>query len=77
VLGSETRTELKGVITATLASALFKRCLRNRMVQDVHPLGAPASANTGCVDGDARYCNGSPRPVWVKEGIAADVPASR
>jgi regulator of RNase E activity RraA len=41
VLDPETRAKLKGVSTATLASALFKRGLRNQMVQDVHPLGAP------------------------------------
>jgi regulator of RNase E activity RraA len=40
-LNDETREKLKGVSTATLASALFKRGLRNQMVQDVHPLGAP------------------------------------
>ena len=36
-----TREKLRGVSTATLASALFKRGLRNQMVQDVRPLGAP------------------------------------
>ena len=36
-----TRDKLRGVSTATLASALFKRGLRNQMVQDVRPLGAP------------------------------------
>jgi regulator of RNase E activity RraA len=36
-----TRDKLKGVSTATLASALFKRGLRNQMVQDVRPLSAP------------------------------------
>jgi regulator of RNase E activity RraA len=36
-----TRTKLKGVSTATLASALYKRGLRTQMVQDVRPLGAP------------------------------------
>lgn len=40
-LSSETRDKLKGVSTATLASALYKRGLRNQMVQDVHPLSAP------------------------------------
>lgn len=33
--------KLKGVSTATLASALYKRGLRNQMIQDVRPLGAP------------------------------------
>jgi hypothetical protein len=37
----ETRDKLRGVSTATLASALYKRGLRNQMVQDVRPLGAP------------------------------------
>jgi regulator of RNase E activity RraA len=40
----ETREKLKTVSTATLATALFKRGLRNQMIQDVRPLdpdGAP------------------------------------
>jgi len=41
MLKSETRDKLKGVSTATLASALFKRGLRNQMIQDVRPLSAP------------------------------------
>ncbi len=40
-LSAATRDKLKGVSTATLASALFKRGLRNQMVQDVRPLSAP------------------------------------
>src|ERR1700710_2246379 len=40
-LSPETRAKLKGVSTATLASALYKRGLRNQMVQDVRPLSAP------------------------------------
>jgi regulator of RNase E activity RraA len=40
-LNPEIRDKLKGVSTATLASALYKRGLRNQMVQDVHPLGTP------------------------------------
>jgi regulator of RNase E activity RraA len=40
-LSPETRDKLKGVSTATLASALYKRGLRNQMVQDVRPLSAP------------------------------------
>jgi regulator of RNase E activity RraA len=40
-LSPATREKLRGVSTATLASALFKRGLRNQMVQDVRPLGAP------------------------------------
>jgi regulator of RNase E activity RraA len=40
-LSPETRDKLKGVSTATLSSALYKRGLRNQMIQDVHPLSAP------------------------------------
>jgi regulator of RNase E activity RraA len=40
-LKDATRDKLKGVSTATIASALFKRGLRNQMVQDVVPLSAP------------------------------------
>lgn len=41
MLSDVTRAKLKAVSTATLASALFKRGLRNQMVQDVRPLSAP------------------------------------
>jgi regulator of RNase E activity RraA len=34
----ETREKLKTVSTATLATALFKRGLRDQMIQDVRPL---------------------------------------
>jgi regulator of RNase E activity RraA len=44
-LSPETRDKLKGVSTATLASALYKRGLRNQMVQDVRPLGGPKGAS--------------------------------
>lgn len=37
-LKSETRDKLKTVSTATLATALYKRGLRNQFMQDVHPL---------------------------------------
>jgi regulator of RNase E activity RraA len=40
-LTPETRDKLKVVSTATLSSALYKRGLRNQMIQDVHPLSAP------------------------------------
>jgi regulator of RNase E activity RraA len=40
-LSPATRDKLKGVSTATLASALYKRGLRNQMIQDVRPLSAP------------------------------------
>ncbi|QND45647.1 ribonuclease activity regulator RraA (plasmid) [Rhizobium lusitanum] len=38
VLSSETRNKLLGVATPTIATALFKRGLRNQFIQDVHPL---------------------------------------
>jgi regulator of RNase E activity RraA len=37
-LKPETRAKLKGVSTATLCTALFKRGLRNQFLQDVRPL---------------------------------------
>lgn len=37
-LSDATREKLKGVSTATLCTALFKRGLRKQMIQDVHPL---------------------------------------
>jgi regulator of RNase E activity RraA len=40
----ETREKLKTVSTATLATALFQRGLRNQMIQDVRPLN-PGSAS--------------------------------
>ena len=40
-LSTETRDKLKGVSTATLASALYKRGFRNQMIQDVSPLSLP------------------------------------
>jgi regulator of RNase E activity RraA len=43
-LTTQTRDKLKTVSTATLATALFKRGLRNQYVQDVHPLN-PALGN--------------------------------
>lgn len=45
-LKPETRDKLKTVSTATLATALFKRGLRNQMIQDVRPLNP---ANTPMV----------------------------
>jgi regulator of RNase E activity RraA len=44
-LNPETRDKLKGVSTATLASALYKLGLRNQMVQDVRPLSAPKGSS--------------------------------
>jgi regulator of RNase E activity RraA len=40
-LSAETRERLKHVSTATLATALFKRGLRNQMIQGVQPLAPP------------------------------------
>ena len=40
-LRDATRDKLKGVSTATLASALYKRGLRIQMIQDVRPLSVP------------------------------------
>jgi regulator of RNase E activity RraA len=37
-LSDATREKLKGVSTATITTALFKRGLRRQMIQDVHPL---------------------------------------
>jgi regulator of RNase E activity RraA len=39
-LKPETREKLKGVSTATLCTALFKRALRNQFIQNVRPLRA-------------------------------------
>ncbi|MEF0941188.1 ribonuclease activity regulator RraA [Rhizobium sp. BR 362] len=44
VLSSETRNKLMGVATPTIATALFKRGLRNQFIQDVRPL-SPKKAN--------------------------------
>jgi regulator of RNase E activity RraA len=37
-MNSETRGKLMGVSVATLSTALFKRGLRNQVIQDVHPV---------------------------------------
>jgi regulator of RNase E activity RraA len=44
-LSPQTREKLKGVSTATLATALFKRGLCRQMVQNVLPLSAPKGAS--------------------------------
>lgn len=44
VLSSETRNKLMGVATPTIATALFKRGLRNQFIQDVRPI-SPKKAN--------------------------------
>lgn len=46
-LSDETRAKLRGVSTATIATALYKRGLRNQMVQDVHPLAPPKQSMVG------------------------------
>ncbi|MBE3639811.1 ribonuclease activity regulator RraA [Mangrovicoccus algicola] len=38
-MNEETRSKLRGVSVATLATALYKRGLRNQVIQGVHPLG--------------------------------------
>ena len=38
-MNEATREKLMGVSVATLATALFKRGLRNQVIQGVHPLG--------------------------------------
>jgi regulator of RNase E activity RraA len=46
-LSARTRDKLKTVSTATLATALFKRGLRNQFIQDVHPLNPAAGPMVG------------------------------
>jgi regulator of RNase E activity RraA len=46
-LKPETREKLKTVSTATLATALFKRGLRNQMIQDVRPLDPDGTPMVG------------------------------
>lgn len=41
----DTKEKLMGVATATLATALFKRGLRNQMIQAVLPVGSPKRRN--------------------------------
>ena len=43
-MNPETRDKLMGVSVATLATALFKRGLRNQVIQGVHPV-APKGRN--------------------------------
>ena len=44
VLSNDTRDKLMGVATPTIATALFRRGLRNQFIQDVRPL-SPKKAN--------------------------------
>src|SRR3712207_3964308 len=46
-LSPETRDKLKTVSTATLATCLYKRGLRNQFIQDVHPLNPAAGSMVG------------------------------
>ena len=46
-LKPETRDKLKTVATPTLATALFKRGLRNQWIQDVHPINPGAGPMVG------------------------------
>ena len=46
-LSQQTREKLKSISTATLTSILFKRGLRNQMIQDVHPLNKSAGTMVG------------------------------
>jgi regulator of RNase E activity RraA len=46
-LSAKTRDKLKGVSTATLCTALFKRGLRNQFIQDVRPLNPDAGVMVG------------------------------
>jgi regulator of RNase E activity RraA len=46
-LSPDTRAKLKTVSTATLATALYKRGLRNQFIQDVHPLRARKETMVG------------------------------
>lgn len=46
-LKAETREKLKRVSTPTLATALYKRGLRQQFIQDVHPLGPMKESMVG------------------------------
>jgi len=46
-LDPQTRDKLKTVSTATICTALYKRGLRNQMVQDVRPLHKPTESMVG------------------------------
>ncbi|MCR0980532.1 ribonuclease activity regulator RraA [Roseomonas populi] len=46
-LSDATRQKLKGVSTATLATALYKRGLRQQFIQDVRPLRQPTESMVG------------------------------
>src|ERR1700730_12180669 len=46
-LSDATRSKLKTISTATVATALFKRGFRTQCIQDVHPLGADQPTMVG------------------------------
>ena len=46
-MNEETRQKLKGVSVATLATALYKRGLRNQVIQGVHPVKAKGVTMVG------------------------------
>src|SRR3712207_2540232 len=46
-MNPDTREKLKGISTATLCTALFKRGLRNQFIQDVRPLNPNAGNMVG------------------------------
>lgn len=46
-LSNETREKLKGISTATLATALYKRGFRQQFIQDVQPLRVRAESMVG------------------------------
>ena len=45
-MNPDTRAKLKTVSTATLATALFKRGLRNQMIQGAQPVGGTKRAES-------------------------------
>ncbi len=47
ILNTTTRDKLKGVSTATICTALYKRNLRNQFIQDVRPLNSNAKPMVG------------------------------
>ena len=47
LLSPETRDKYMGVATPTIATALFKRGLRNQFIQDVHPLSVKKANMVG------------------------------
>ncbi len=52
-LNPQTRDKLRGVSTATLCTALFKRGLRNQFIQDVRPVNPDITRNAPNMVGEA------------------------